>query len=122
MTTRYVMYIAVKHTKPGKKRLENAKEYLVSVMVLIMFFASIIEAVIWALGYIALGTIEKLEEAVYFSLVTYTTLGYGDITLNEEWRLLASFEAANGIIIFGWSTAIVMAVVQKLYFQKRSEK
>jgi len=122
LTTRYTMYLAVKATKPGKERLIKAKEYLVSIMVLIMFIASIIESIIWAFGYMLLGAIEKLEPAFYFSLVTYTTLGYGDITLTENWRLLASFEAANGIIIFGWSTAIVMAVVQKLYFQKSSEK
>lgn len=120
LTTRYVMHLAVKFTASEKERLKTAKGYLVSFMVLIMFFASIFESVIWALGYIVLGAIEKFEPALYFSLVTYTTLGYGDITLSENWRLLASFQAANGIIIFGWSTALVMAVVQKVYFNKKS--
>ena len=49
-------------------------------------------------------------------MVTYTTLGYGDIVLHERWRVLASFEAANGIIMFGWTTAIVMAVIRQVYF------
>ena len=49
-------------------------------------------------------------------MVTFTTLGYGEIVLDEQWPLLASFEAANGIIMFGWTTAIVIAAVQRVYF------
>ncbi|MEZ5199484.1 MAG: potassium channel family protein [Bacteroidales bacterium] len=83
-----------------------------------MLCASLIEALFWAITYMMLGAVEVFENALYFSIVTYTTLGYGDITLTENYRLLASLQAANGIIIFGWSTAITMAVVQKLYFKK----
>lgn len=89
-------------------------------IVLLMFFTAIVESIIWAYAYILAGAIEGIEDALYFSIVTLTTLGYGDITLNENWRLLASFEAATGIIVFGWSTAIVMAVVQSVYFRKSS--
>ena len=82
-----------------------------------MFLASLLEAVIWAISYLVLDAIQTVEEALYFSIVTFTTLGFGDITLSESWRLLASLQAANGIIIFGWSTAITMAAVQRLYFK-----
>jgi len=82
--------------------------------VVALFLASLVEAAIWAVTYVHLGTLQTFEEALYFSIVTYTTLGFGDITLNEEWRLLCSFEAANGIILFGWSTALVFAVVQRM--------
>jgi len=58
--------------------------------------------------------IEQLETALYFSMVTFTTLGYGDVTMSPDWRLLASFEAANGIIMFGWTTALIAAVIQRL--------
>jgi voltage-gated potassium channel Kch len=57
-----------------------------------------------------------VETALYFSMVTFTTLGYGDVVLDERWRLMAAFEAANGIIIFGLTTAAVVAVVQRVYF------
>ena len=70
----------------------------------------------------ALGEINDLEPAFYFSMVTFTTLGYGDIVLDERWRLLASFEAATGIIMFGWTTAIVLAAVQSTYFGKKIGK
>jgi hypothetical protein len=85
-------------------------------VVLIMFLASIIEVILWAFTYLQLGAIEGFENAVYFSMVTFTTLGYGDIVLHEGWRLLASFEAINGIIMGGWTTAIVMWAVTRVYF------
>jgi hypothetical protein len=56
----------------------------------------------WALVYVALNAIEGVEQAFYFSMVTFTTLGYGDIVLSECWRLLASFESGIGIIMFGY--------------------
>jgi len=87
----------------------------ISIVVLIMFFASILEAMAWAWSYYYHGALDTFEDALYFSIVTFTTLGYGDITLSDQHRLFASFEAANGIIVFGWSTALIMAVVQKLY-------
>jgi len=58
------------------------------------------------------------EKTFYLSMDTFTTLGYGDVVLMKRWRLLASFEAANGIIMFGWTTAIVIAVVQRGHFSE----
>jgi len=92
--------------------------YLINGIVLMMFLVSLAEVLIWACAYLALDAIEGLEQAVYFSMVTFTTLGYGDVLLDGRWRLLASFEAANGIIMFGWTTAIVIAAVQKIYFRE----
>ena len=86
-----------------------------SVIVLLIFCATIIESVIWTMCYLYTGAIGSLEEALYFSLVTFTTLGYGDIVLSDNWRLLSSIQAVNGIIIFGWSTAILMTTVQRLH-------
>ncbi len=87
---------------------------LVASLVLTMFVAALIEVVVWAGTYLWLGAIDEVERAVYFSMVTFTTLGYGEIVLSESWRLLASFEAANGIIMFGWTTALIFAVVQRM--------
>ncbi len=102
-----------------KQRLHLKRQfYSVGTIVLIMFFVSLIEVLVWAITYLLLNTIDGFEQALYFSMVTFTTLGYGDVTLEEQWRLLASFEAANGIIMFGWTTAIVMAAVHHTYFSK----
>lgn len=95
--------------------------WIVSIIIT-MFVAAVLEALVWAVAYLALGAIKGLEQAIYFSMVTFTTLGYGEIVLDERWRLLASFEAANGIILFGWSTAVVMAAVHRAYFADGSER
>ena len=86
-----------------------------AVFVMWLFLATVMEVWAWALLYVGLGAIETFETAVYFSTVTFTTLGFGDITLDEDWRLLSSFEAANGLLMFGWSTALVFAAVQWVY-------
>ena len=102
------------------KRWRHSNMYLVSGTVLLMFFVSLLEVGIWAVAYMELGAIDEIEPAIYFSMVTFTTVGYGDIVIDDHWRLLASFEAANGIIMFGWTTAIVIAVVQRVYAVKKS--
>jgi hypothetical protein len=108
------------HTKVRgwRLRLRESRIYWIASIVLVMFLASLLEAFAWAVAYLLLNAVQSFEEAFYFSMVTYTTLGYGDVILGEQWRLLGSFEAANGIIIFGWSTAVIMAMVHHVYIGK----
>ena len=89
------------------------KVVVVSLLVVLMLAASLVEAWLWSLAYVASGAIESAEEALYFSLVTFTTLGYGDVTLGPCCRLLGALQAAVGIVVFGWSTALVFAAVQR---------
>jgi hypothetical protein len=63
---------------------------------------------VWALAYDQLGVFASMEEAVYFSLVAYSTLGLGDVVPAQEWRLLAGMEAANGFLNFGLLTALLI--------------
>ena len=70
---------------------------------------------IWATIYLLTGSLSDLGDALYFSTVTFTTLGYGDIVLSERWQLLSSFEAVNGIILFGISTAFAFAVMRRIF-------
>ena len=92
-----------------------------SFIVICMFIVSLIEVAAWAATYLSIDAIVGLEKAVYFSMVTYTTLGYGDVLLDENWRVLASYQAANGIIMFGWTTAIVIYAIRQVYFEGRSQ-
>ena len=88
--------------------------FVVAGLVLLMFVTALIEVTIWAMTFVQVGAISEIETALYFSMVTFTTLGYGEIVLNEDARLLASFAAANGIIMFGWTTALIFAFIQRL--------
>ena len=118
----FAMRVIRRHEGFWRPASEWRRIWRVGAGVLLMFLASVIETSVWATAYLALGAIQGFEPALYFSTVTFTTLGYGEIVLNEQWRLLASFEAANGIIMFGWSTAIVIALVQHLYFKGAPER
>jgi hypothetical protein len=119
------MLLAVKAAKrkisSGARHIGLENIYGIVSVVLIMFLASILEVWVWAATYLALNAIEGAERAFYFSMVTYTTLGYGDVVLDEQWRILGGFEAANGIIMFGWTTAMVIIVVQRKYFANDSD-
>lgn len=70
---------------------------------------------IWALSLKSIKAIHSLEDAVYFALVTSTTLGYGDITLGHEWRLFGAMAAVNGLLTFGLSTAFLIEVFARSY-------
>ncbi len=101
---------------------EHAGIYWVAGIILLMFLASVLEVVVWALLYLSLDIFQSGEQAFYFSGVTYTTLGYGDMVIDGDWRILSAFEAANGIIMFGWTTALVFAVVQRTYFTEKVDE
>jgi len=88
---------------------------------MIMYLVSIMEVLVWSVVYLGLNAIEGFEKALYFSMVTFTTLGYGDVVLDSSWRLLASLEAVNGILMFGWSTAVVIYAVQNVYSIRKAD-
>lgn len=67
-----------------------------------------LEVGIWAITFQVVGAFDAFEPSLYFSIVTFTTLGYGDIVLDADWRLLAGLAAANGLIIFGLNTAFLI--------------
>jgi hypothetical protein len=90
-------------------------------LVLLMLVAGYLESALWAGFYVMAGALPTFPEALYFSLVTFTSLGYGDITLGEEWRLASALEAGTGVIMFGWTTAIIVAAANRLYFRHHDE-
>jgi hypothetical protein len=111
----------VRHVQAGDANTMLWLDFIrIAYVVAMVFLATVFEAAWWAMNYVYVGALESFEEAMYFSMVTYTTLGYGDITLNENWRLLSAFQAANGIIIAGWSTALVIAAIQQIYKARHS--
>lgn len=76
--------------------------------------AHVIEIVLWAVLFMMCGEFRYFGTALYHSAVNYSTLGYGDIVMSPQWRMLGPIEAANGALLFGVSTAMVFAVIQGL--------
>jgi hypothetical protein len=72
------------------------------------------EISVWALAYARAGVMPDLAAALYFSAVTYTTTGYGDLTLPETWRLVGGVEALTGILMAGLSTGLFVPVVSRM--------
>jgi voltage-gated potassium channel Kch len=104
----------IEEQRPGAMTHKPATTIVVWILFLLV--PIILDVTLWATFYYVSGALPSFEEALYFSTVTFTTVGYGDIVLGREWRQLATFEAVNGWIIFGWATALIMAVIQRLYF------
>jgi hypothetical protein len=77
---------------------------------------------LWGTAFVMIGEISTFEKAFYFSAVNYTSLGYGDIILSERWRLLGPFEAMNGLLLFGLSTALMFAVLSRLITNRLHHK
>src|SRR5215831_16749424 len=92
-------------------------ELLMAELVSMLLLLHLVEAVMWALFYLLVGGLPDLESAIYFSLTSYTTVGYGDVVLPEPWRLLGPLEAAVGVLMLGWSTGVIVAVIGTIYRQ-----
>ena len=88
---------------------------LFSLVVLSVFAAHVAEIWIWAIFLHFIEEIPSFEAALYFSTSSFTTVGYGDLVPSEEWRLMGALESANGMILFGWSTAFIFEVVRRSY-------
>jgi hypothetical protein len=81
--------------------------------------AHLVEIALWAAFFAWKGALPDFEISLYFSAVTYATIGYGDVVLPEGWRLLAAMEGLTGILMCGWSAAFFFAVVSKLHVLTR---
>jgi len=69
---------------------------------------------LWAVLFEICGEFRDFGTAYYHSMVNYTSLGYGDVIMSPSWKLLGPLETANGMLLFGVSTAMIFAVIQRL--------
>jgi hypothetical protein len=106
---RVVHLAAVRHTLPRTW-------HMVAVMiatVAVLMFAHTSEVMVWSLAYAAIDAAPAGADVVYFAFVNYTTLGYGDVVPVERWRLIGPITAMNGMLVFGWSTAVIFEVLRR---------
>src|SRR5271155_2187993 len=82
--------------------------------ILYAFVAHLIEMALWAALFVICGEFSDFTTAYYHSAVNYTSLGYGDIIMSATWKLLGPLETADGMLLFGVSTAMIFAVIQRL--------
>ena len=81
---------------------------------LLIVVAQLVEIGVWAALFLAVGEFSDFPTAFYHSAMNFTTLGYGDIVMSAEWRLLGPLEAVAGMLMFGISTAVLFMVIQTL--------
>lgn len=83
------------------------------ICVLFVMAVQTVNVWVWGLTFYFAGVFSELEPSLYFSLVSFSTLGFGDIVLDEKWRMLSGLAAANGLLSFGWSTAYMVELVRR---------
>jgi voltage-gated potassium channel len=88
---------------------------LVSGLLLLHLF----EMTVWAAAFVIVRMLPNFETALYFSLKSYTTVGYGDVLPPQAWRLVGPLEAAVGVLMLGLSTGFIVTAVQKIFAQRR---
>ena len=84
------------------------------IVTLITAAGHLTQIALWAVAILMCGEMPTFETAFYYSAENYTALGYGDVVLSERWRLLGPLEAINGLLLFGLSTAVMFAVMNRL--------
>lgn len=108
------MHLSRHRLRPHESHARLAALILLTVFGI--FALHTVEIWLYAALYLGLGEMRSLEEALYFATVTFASLGYGDIVLSPRWRVLSAIEAANGVILFAWSTAFLLAVMERVRF------
>lgn len=88
--------------------------FALTLVALSLVIAMLLLMVAWAVVLLLLGALPGFEAAFYFSMVSFTTLGFGDLLLQNEWRLLAGFIAVDGFLLFGLNTAFIFEVLRRL--------
>jgi hypothetical protein len=100
----------------GARTTSHPSLLLMAVMiptVSVLMITHALEVIVWSFAYSILGAAAAGADLVYFAFVNYTTLGYGDVLPVERWRLVGPITAMNGVLLFGWSTAVIFEVLRR---------
>jgi hypothetical protein len=109
----------------GAARMSRQSFRLILVMsatVSFLMAAHVAEVLVWALAYAIVDAAPQGADLIYFAFVNYTTLGYGDVTPVKEWLLLGPMTAMNGVLLFGWSTAVIFDVLRRAMAAESGEE
>ena len=100
----------------GERETSRRSLRLIAVMIAtvsVLMIAHLAEVFVWSFVYMIVGVAPPGTDLIYFAFVNYTTLGYGDVIPFERWQLLGPMTAMNGVLLFGWSTAVIFEVLRR---------
>jgi hypothetical protein len=109
------MVVGVARTA-SRVKIRYPSLFLMAIMVptvSVLMATHALEVIVWSLTYSIVDAAPPGANLVYFAFVNYTTLGYGDVLPVERWRLLGPITAMNGVLLFGWSTAVIFEVLRR---------
>ena len=109
-----VRYCARRSAQGSGNRLLLATVRPLAVAMLAMMTANLLQIALWGCLFVQLGEFEDLYAAIYHSAVNFTSLGYGDVVMNQEWKLLGPLEAANGVLMMAMTAAALTAILQNV--------
>ena len=115
-TTYLMIHLYRRNRKHVQENSIKDAMFILSSTAVALMILHFLEIAVWASVYLIfpIQQITDMEQAVYFSMVTYTTVGYGDVVLGPHWRIMSGFEAMDGILLFGWSTAMFFSTFQRI--------
>ncbi len=97
-----------------KRRAHVRGAILLTAAVLLILLAHTIQIWSWAFAFFGIGAFGDFASSFYFATATYTTLGYGDLTLGEGLRVFGTFAAITGLLTFGFSTAFLIGLISRM--------
>ncbi len=95
---------------------------MLSLVILVLFLGHLLQASTWAVLFLWLNEFSDAQTALYHSLVNFTSLGYGDIVMSDDHRLLGAMEAANGVLMFGLSAGSVLSVMNRMFARQVQDR
>jgi len=104
--------------RAGDREHPHPALHLIAVMiptVAVLMITHTLEVVVWSMAYSLVDAAPASANLLYFAFVNYTTLGYGDIVPVPRWQLLGPMTAMNGVLLFGWSTAVIFEVLRRTW-------
>ncbi|MEN6307810.1 MAG: potassium channel family protein [Anaerohalosphaeraceae bacterium] len=114
-TLYYILFLAKNWKKKRYSQNNLGVEILLMELVGFLLVLHLTEAGLWAGFYFAGRLVPTFETAMYYSLTSYTTVGYGDVILSGSWRLMGPIEASVGVLMMGWSTGVIVTVILRAY-------
>jgi voltage-gated potassium channel len=112
------VYIAIPAAGVWTRRVESPGSprpvWTLIRLVSLLLTLHLVESAVWAAAFAVAGVLPNFKSALYYSITSYPTVGYGDVLPATSWRLPGPIEAAVGVLMLGWSTAIIMAAVERI--------